>query len=199
MTSHEPNRPALEDRIAVAPAFGGRSDAPGIGRQPTAKEIADRRYLFPFPDTARARDGLSKTPPGQARAICKQQQIVRLPVPGRSRAAALTEESMATGLKTACDAVLNKAVNSTPGVPGVAAVATDRNGNIYEGVVGKRLASATARKAATDLANLDRQLRAKTGHSRTSAFDCRACGRTTTGRRRAEGSPARQIAYGLKT
>ena len=74
---------------------------------------------------------------------------------------------MATGLKTACDAVLNKAVNSTPGLPGVATVATDRNGNIYEGVVGKRLASATAKKAATDLPNLDRQLCARSGPSIT--------------------------------
>ena len=39
---------------------------------------------------------------------------------------------MAQSLKTAADAVLNKAVNSTPGVPGVVAVATDRNANIYE-------------------------------------------------------------------
>ncbi len=43
-----------------------------------------------------------------------------------------------SNLQSACDAVLNKAVGSTPGVPGVTAVATDRNGNIYEGAVGKR-------------------------------------------------------------
>ena len=45
---------------------------------------------------------------------------------------------MAIELKAACDAVLNNAVHSTPGVPGVAAVVTDRGGNIYEGAAGKR-------------------------------------------------------------
>ncbi len=45
---------------------------------------------------------------------------------------------MSHSLKAAADAVLNKAVNSTPGVPGVVAIATDRNGNIYEGAAGKR-------------------------------------------------------------
>ncbi len=45
---------------------------------------------------------------------------------------------MTHSLKVAADAVLSKAVNSTPGVPGVVAVATDRNGNIYEGAAGKR-------------------------------------------------------------
>jgi methyl acetate hydrolase len=45
---------------------------------------------------------------------------------------------MTQSLKAAADAVLNKAVNSTPGVPGVVAVATDRNGDIYEGAAGKR-------------------------------------------------------------
>ena len=45
---------------------------------------------------------------------------------------------MPNDLATASDAVLNHAVNSTPGVPGVVAVATDRVRNIYEGAVGKR-------------------------------------------------------------
>jgi methyl acetate hydrolase len=45
---------------------------------------------------------------------------------------------MTHSLKVAADAVLSKAVNSTPGLPGVVAVATDRNGNIYEGGAGKR-------------------------------------------------------------
>jgi methyl acetate hydrolase len=45
---------------------------------------------------------------------------------------------MTHSLKVAADAVLSKAVNSTPGVPGVVAVATDRNGNIYEGAAGMR-------------------------------------------------------------
>lgn len=42
------------------------------------------------------------------------------------------------GLKSAADAVLHGVVSATPGVPGVVAVATDRNGVIYEGVAGKR-------------------------------------------------------------
>ncbi len=45
---------------------------------------------------------------------------------------------MAYDLKAAADAVLNTAVTSNPGVPGVAAIATDRHGNIYEGAAGKR-------------------------------------------------------------
>ncbi len=45
---------------------------------------------------------------------------------------------MNTSLKSAADAVLARAVSGEPGVPGVAAVATDRTGNIYEGVAGKR-------------------------------------------------------------
>lgn len=45
---------------------------------------------------------------------------------------------MAYDLKSAADAVLNNAVVSSPGVPGVAAIATDRHGNIYEGAAGKR-------------------------------------------------------------
>src|SRR5580692_9668021 len=47
---------------------------------------------------------------------------------------------MVQSVKTAADAVLNKAVKSTPGVPGVVAVATDRNANIYEGAFGVRQA-----------------------------------------------------------
>jgi methyl acetate hydrolase len=51
---------------------------------------------------------------------------------------------MVQSIKTAADAVLNKAVKSTPGVPGVVAVATDRNANIYEGAFGVRQAGANA-------------------------------------------------------
>ena len=51
---------------------------------------------------------------------------------------------MAQSLKTTADAVLKKAVDSTPGVPGVVAVATDRNANIYEGALGVRQAGANA-------------------------------------------------------
>lgn len=45
---------------------------------------------------------------------------------------------MNTTLKPAADAVLDKAVSSVPGLPGVVAVATDRHGNIFEGAVGNR-------------------------------------------------------------
>ncbi|MCP3471499.1 beta-lactamase family protein [Bradyrhizobium sp. CCGUVB1N3] len=38
------------------------------------------------------------------------------------------------------DAILNETVTTGPGVPGVVAMVTDRNGNIYEGAAGKRRA-----------------------------------------------------------
>ena len=41
-------------------------------------------------------------------------------------------------LKSAADAVLQGVVSGSPRVPGVVAMATDRNGNIYEGTAGKR-------------------------------------------------------------
>lgn len=47
-------------------------------------------------------------------------------------------------LQQAADAVLNNLINATPGVPGVVAVATDRQGNIYEGAAGKRSLGADA-------------------------------------------------------
>ena len=40
---------------------------------------------------------------------------------------------------TPCDAILQKAVSGDQRVPGVVAMATDRNGNIYEGAAGKRV------------------------------------------------------------
>ena len=42
-------------------------------------------------------------------------------------------------LTSAADAVLDGVVSGSPRVPGVAAVATDRNGNIYEGARGERV------------------------------------------------------------
>ncbi|GAC1305035.1 MAG: serine hydrolase domain-containing protein [Vulcanimicrobiaceae bacterium] len=47
---------------------------------------------------------------------------------------------MKSGLKEAADAVLTASVagNGMPGVPGVIAMATDREGNVYEGAAGKR-------------------------------------------------------------
>ncbi len=45
---------------------------------------------------------------------------------------------MATSLKSSVQAVLDGAVAASPGVPGVSAVATDRNGNIFEGAAGER-------------------------------------------------------------
>ena len=46
---------------------------------------------------------------------------------------------MSNGLKAAADAILQRVVSGTPRVPGVVAMATDRNGNIYEGAAGKRM------------------------------------------------------------
>ena len=45
---------------------------------------------------------------------------------------------MASNLKSACDTVLDYSVNRAGGVPGVVAMATDRNENIYEGAMGVR-------------------------------------------------------------
>jgi methyl acetate hydrolase len=45
---------------------------------------------------------------------------------------------MATDFKAAADAVLNRVVTSEPRVPGVVAMVTDPQRNIYEGAVGKR-------------------------------------------------------------
>jgi methyl acetate hydrolase len=45
---------------------------------------------------------------------------------------------MNTALKTRIDAILHKAVSSTPHVPGVVAMVTDRKGNVYEGAAGQR-------------------------------------------------------------
>ena len=45
---------------------------------------------------------------------------------------------MSSNLKTAADGILHKVVSAKPGVPGVVAMATDRNGIIYEGAAGKR-------------------------------------------------------------
>ena len=45
---------------------------------------------------------------------------------------------MSVELKAAADAILNGVVTSDPGVPGVVAMVTDRDRNIYEGAAGKR-------------------------------------------------------------
>lgn len=45
---------------------------------------------------------------------------------------------MAEDFKAAADAILNRVVMSEPSVPGVVAMATDRQRNIYEGAAGKR-------------------------------------------------------------
>ncbi len=45
---------------------------------------------------------------------------------------------MATDFKAAADAVLNRVVTSEPRVPGVVAMVTDPQRNIYEGAAGKR-------------------------------------------------------------
>ena len=46
---------------------------------------------------------------------------------------------MSNGRRAAADAILQRVVSGTPRVPGVVAMATDRNGNIYEGAAGKRM------------------------------------------------------------
>ena len=49
---------------------------------------------------------------------------------------------MNASVKRGVDAVLEKAVSGDPRVPGVVALATDREGNIYEGAAGKRMLGA---------------------------------------------------------
>ncbi len=46
---------------------------------------------------------------------------------------------MSNGLKAAADGILQRVVSGIPRVPGVVAMATDRDGNIYEGAAGKRM------------------------------------------------------------
>ncbi len=45
---------------------------------------------------------------------------------------------MANAMKDACDAALSRTVSGRPGVPGVVAMATDRDGVIYQGAAGVR-------------------------------------------------------------
>src|SRR5689334_7486984 len=47
-------------------------------------------------------------------------------------------ESMSVDFRSAADAILNRVVTSSPRVPGVVAMATDRQRNIYEGAAGVR-------------------------------------------------------------
>jgi methyl acetate hydrolase len=49
------------------------------------------------------------------------------------------EARMSRNLEQSLDALLQRVVSDRPGVPGVAAVATDRTGNIYEGAAGQRV------------------------------------------------------------
>jgi methyl acetate hydrolase len=46
---------------------------------------------------------------------------------------------MTDALQSSIDAILQKVTSGSPRVPGVVAIATDRNGNIYEGAAGKRM------------------------------------------------------------
>ena len=46
---------------------------------------------------------------------------------------------MNENLKSAADRILHRVVSGSPSVPGVVAIATDRNGNVYEGAAGKRM------------------------------------------------------------
>jgi len=70
---------------------------------------------------------------------------------------------MADILKAAADAVLAKAVASTPGVPGVAAVATDRQGNLYAGAAGTRTLGGTDRMTPDSLCAIFSTTKAITG------------------------------------
>src|SRR5215471_8389112 len=45
---------------------------------------------------------------------------------------------MSKEFRAAADAILNETVATGQGMPGVVAMVTDRNGNIYEGAAGKR-------------------------------------------------------------
>jgi methyl acetate hydrolase len=47
-------------------------------------------------------------------------------------------------VKSAADRILQRVVSGKPSVPGVVAIATDRNRNIYEGAAGKRMQGADA-------------------------------------------------------
>ena len=51
---------------------------------------------------------------------------------------------MTDAMQSSIDAILQKVTTGSPNVPGVVAVATDRNGNIYEGAAGKRMLGADA-------------------------------------------------------
>jgi methyl acetate hydrolase len=46
---------------------------------------------------------------------------------------------MSENLKSAADRILQRVVSGSPSVPGVVAIATDRDGSIYEGAAGKRM------------------------------------------------------------
>ena len=70
---------------------------------------------------------------------------------------------MVQSIKTTADAVLNKVVNSIPGVPGVVAIATDRNANIYEGAFGVRQAGSDAAMTADSIFAIFSTTKAITG------------------------------------
>ena len=46
---------------------------------------------------------------------------------------------MTSALQQTVDHVLSRVISNSPRVPGVVAMVTDRNGNIYEGAAGKRM------------------------------------------------------------
>jgi methyl acetate hydrolase len=72
----------------------------------------------------------------------------------------------AVGLKAAADAVLEDALASRDGldgVPGVVAMATDRNGNFYEGAAGRRSLASSAAMTTDTIVNLWSTTKAITG------------------------------------
>lgn len=70
---------------------------------------------------------------------------------------------MEQGLRTAADAVLQRAVAAHPGVPGVVAVATDRAGDIYVGAAGRRVAGGDAAMTADTVMAIFSTTKALTG------------------------------------
>lgn len=76
---------------------------------------------------------------------------------------------MAETLKSACDAVLQRIVSGRPRVPGVVAIATDRKGDIYEGVAGKRILGEDAEMTADSVFAIFSTTKAVTG---TALLQC---------------------------
>ncbi len=75
----------------------------------------------------------------------------------------MNDGTMNDGLKSAADAILQRVVSGSPRVPGVVAMATDRNDNIYAGAAGKRSMNADANMAIDDVFAIFSTTKAITG------------------------------------